>query len=84
MVSVMLPGRTSRREEDLADTRRPIRTVSQGKEPRVNQDHDLAEVVRQVSKLLEDAGVVACGRTCVLEQLLRRQVRYEEQSRSAS
>lgn len=50
----------------------------------MNEELDLADVVRQVNNLLDDAGVVPCGRACVLEQLLRRQLRYEELSRSAS
>ncbi len=50
----------------------------------MNEEFDLADVVRQVSKLLDDAGVVTCGQACVLEQLLRRKDCYEELARSAS
>ncbi len=51
---------------------------------RMTENLDVSAVTRQVNKLLDEAGVLPCGRAFVLEQLLRSEVRYEEPSRSAS
>lgn len=50
----------------------------------MTEDLDVITVMRQVNELLDEAGVLPCGRAFVLEQLLRSQVRYEKLSRSAS
>lgn len=52
--------------------------------PPVDEELVLADVMQRVSALLDEAGVLPCGRACVVEQIMRRQVCYEELCRSAS
>ncbi len=86
MVVRTLPGAEcwSRKNERARQTPAFIARLMQEGMHWMTEDLAVSAVMKQVNKLLDDAGVLPCGRAFILEQLLRSQICYEEPSRAAS